>query len=108
MDVQVEPCAASEDGISLRFKSAGGEARRVREVPYESEAGLAGRWRVFAVAEDETTRETDAIAIAVEDSSDGTVWLVIGGSGGLRLEHIGSDSIVREPYLVMSIRSELT
>lgn len=96
--VDVEPGAASEDGVSLRFKVAG-EERVARVVPYESEDGVDGRWRVFAVEGDE---RGDARAVLVEDSSDGVAWLVVGGAHGLLLEHVDTGAIAREPYLVLS------
>jgi hypothetical protein len=101
VEVHVEPCAASEDGLELRFKAAG-PRRPVATIPYESEAGLSGTWSVTAVSEDDTVSSSDAFAVLVEDSSDGTAWLIVGGSGGLLLEHAGSGARVREAYLVLS------
>jgi hypothetical protein len=107
IDVQLEPCAAAPDGLTLRFKCAG-ETRPVYEVPYESEDGLAGTWRVFAVAtDDEGAPGAPAVAVTVEDSSDGTAWLVVGGAAGLRLEHLATGAIAREPYLVLAIGTAL-
>jgi hypothetical protein len=107
VEVNVEPCAASEDGVRLRFKTAGQAPRDVSTIPYESEAGLAGRWRVTAVNEDETAAAVRAFAVLVEDSSDGTAWLIAGGSGGLLLEHAETGDRVREAYLVLSRTSDL-
>ena len=105
--MQVEPGAAAADGIGLRFKRAG-EARPVRLVPYESEEGLGGTWRVFALAsDDEGAERVTALATPVEDSSDGTAWLVVGGAAGLLLEHTATGVIAREPYLLLAIGSEL-
>jgi hypothetical protein len=101
VEVRVEPCAASEDGVELRFKAAGAR-RPVTTLPYESEAGLAGTWRVTAVDADDSVPHGEAFAVLVEDSSDGTAWLIVGGSGGLLLEHAESGERVREPYLVLS------
>ncbi len=100
VDVQLEPCAAAEDGLSLRFKAAG-EARAVTEVPYESEDGIGGRWRVFAIARDAEVSIAPASAVLVEDSSDGVAGLVVGGAAGLRLVH-PSGAVAREAYLLLS------
>jgi len=101
VQVDVEPGPASEDGVSLRFKRAGDD-RAVREIPYESEEGVDGRWTVLA-AEDAGASETrEARAVLVDDSSDGVAWLVFGGRHGLVLEHVGTGARVREPYLVLS------
>jgi hypothetical protein len=107
IDVQVDPCAAAADGIGLRFKGAG-DVRPVHEVPYESEEGLAGIWRIHAVAsDDDDSPRAAAVAVPVEDSSDGTAWLIVGGAAGLRLEHAETGTIAREPYLVLAIGTEL-
>jgi hypothetical protein len=106
VDVHLEPCAAAEDGLSLRFKTAGEAARSVSEVPYESEDGVDGRWRVFAIDRDEAPSIAPATAVQVEDSSDGVAWLVVGGAAGLRLTHPGG-AVAREPYLLLSKTSEL-
>ena len=104
--VDVEPCAASEDGVTLRFKRVAGEpARGVKRVRYESEAGLDGWWRVQgegAGAEDE-----GAVCALVEDSSEGTVRLLRGGSRGLRLVHEETGTVAREAYLVLSVGAEV-
>jgi hypothetical protein len=107
VEVNVEPCVASEDGVRLRFKAAG-PPRDVSTIPYESEVGLAGRWRVTAVNDDDTVAAASAFAVLVEDSSDGTAWLIAGGSGGLLLEHTETHERVREAYLVLSRASDLT
>jgi hypothetical protein len=101
VEVHVEPCAASEDGVELRFKSAGAR-RPVATLPYESEAGVSGTWRVTAVDADDSVSQSEAFAVLVEDSSDGTAWLIVGGNGGLLLEQTESGVRVREPYLVLS------
>ena len=106
VDVTLAACAVAEDGLTLRFKSAG-PARRVSELAYESEDGLSGRWRVAAVDADGAIDAPDALAVPVEDSSDGTVWLIAGGTGGLRLEHVETGTLAREPYLVLSIATAL-
>jgi hypothetical protein len=99
--VEVEPGPAHEDGLSLRFKRAGDE-RAVRELPYESEDGLAGRWRAFATDDPEGEDRRAAHAYLVEDSSDGVAWLIVGGRHGVVLEHVESGARAREPYLVLS------
>lgn len=101
VDVDVEPGPASPDGVTLRFKRAG-EPRIVRTLPYESEDGLAGVWRVFATDDPEGAQRTDARAMLVEDSSDGLAWLIAGGAHGLVLEHVETNVVVREPYLMLS------
>jgi len=106
VDVALAPCTVAEDGLTLRFKTAGPE-RRVSEIAYESEDGLGGRWRIASVDADEAIVLHDAMAVAVEDSSDGTAWLIAGGNGGLRLEHVETGAVVREPYLVLSIATAL-
>jgi hypothetical protein len=106
IDVALGACAVAEDGLTLRFKCAG-PARRVTEVAYESEDGEGGRWRVVAVDADEAIAAQDVTAVPVEDSSDGTVWLIVGGSGGLRLEHVETGTVAREPYLVLAITTTL-
>ena len=101
VSVDVEAGPACEDGLSLRFKVAG-EERVVRELPYESEQGLDGRWRVFAAHDAEATQRGDARVVLVDDSSDGVAWLVIGGAHGLVLEHIETGAVSREAYLLLS------
>ncbi len=101
VSVDVEPGPASEDGVSLRFKLAG-DARIVREIAYESEDGVGGRWRVFAAGDPDGSERSDARAMLVEDSSDGVAWLVVGGAHGLVLEHIETGATVREAYLVLA------
>jgi hypothetical protein len=103
VEVDVEPGPASEDGLTMRWKRApGGDERAPADLPYESEAGLAGRWRAHAADDAEAEALRPARAYLVEDSSDGTAWLVVGGPHGLLLEHIGTGTRVREPYLVLS------
>jgi len=43
--------------------------------------------------------------VLVEDSSDGTAWLIAGGAHGLVLDHVETGARVREPYLVLSKRA---
>jgi hypothetical protein len=57
--------------------------------------------------EDEQESKSHALAVLVEDSSDGTAWLVVGGSGGLLLEHAETGARVREPYLLLARTTEL-
>lgn len=87
-----------QQGISMRWKLAGAVSD-LHEVDYESEEGVAGTWRVFAID------EHDARAVAqcahVEDSSDGVVLLVFGGRAGLLLEH-ESGAHERQPYLLLA------
>jgi hypothetical protein len=100
VSIDVEPGPASADGVSLRFKQAG-DPRTVSELPYESEDGLEGTWRVWAVdGADEAGR--DATAVLVDDSSDGVAWLIVGGRHGLVLEHAATRERRREPYLLLS------
>lgn len=97
VEVDVEPGPASESGVSLRFKQID-ELREVHQVDYETVDGLAGRFAVVGCDED---REIAARGAHVEDSSDGVVWLVVGGTHGLLLRH-DSGVEAREPYLVLS------
>jgi hypothetical protein len=101
IEIEVEAGAASADGVSLRFKCAGAP-RAARVIPYESEDGLGGTWRVFAANDEEGTDLSPATAVQVEDSSDGLAWLVAGGRHGLVLEHEASGARVREAYLLLS------
>jgi hypothetical protein len=105
VSVDVEPGPASEDGVSLRFKRVAGAApRSLDAIPYESEAGLDGRWRIVGASDAEASATTPARAFLVEDSSDGTAWLIVGGAHGLLLAHEETGLQVREPYLVLSRR----
>lgn len=85
------------DDNVMRWKQAD-ELRDVSEVEYETEDGLSGRFAVFA-------RDGEALSAAraahVEDSSDGIVWLIVGGRDGLLLRH-ESGVEVREPYLLLT------
>jgi len=106
VSVEVEPGPASEDGVSLRFKRvASGEARAIADVRYESEGGLLGRWQVVAADDAEGTVTRPAEAVLVEDSSDGSAWLIAGGAHGLVLTHEASGVVVREAYLLVSARA---
>ena len=102
IDVHVSPCAASEDGVSMRFKRAG-DPRPLTELAYESEEGKDGLWRIFAVGDDDAHDGPPALAVPVEDSSDGIAWLIVGGAAGLRLEHVETSAIERQPYLLLAI-----
>lgn len=109
--VEIEPGGVCEDGLSMRFKRADGEApRKVAWVEYESEAGVEGRWRVLRVdvleGEGSEGRE-GAEAVRVDDSSDGTVWLVTGGRQGLLLVHEASGARERVGYLLLSLRTAM-
>lgn len=106
--VDVEPGPAHEDGISLRFKrTEGGIERAVAWVRYESEGGVEGRWSVFTAQTAEGPHTQGATAVPVDDSSDGSVWLVKGGAHALVLVHEASGATERVPYLVLSIRTEM-
>jgi hypothetical protein len=104
--VDVEAGPASEDGVSLRFKRvAGADERAPEALRYESEQGLDGRWRVLATDDPDGVTTRPVRALLVEDSSDGSAWLIVGGMHGLVLEHEESGTRVREPYLVLSKRT---
>lgn len=106
--VDVEPGPAHEDGVSMRFKrSAGGASRAVAWVRYESEAGLDGRWRVATAETPDGPHAPGALATQVDDSSDGSVWLVTGGRHGLALTHDGTGATERAPYLALSLTTEM-
>lgn len=108
VEVEVDPGEADPDGISLRFKrAAGGEAREITWVSYESESGLDGRWTVFHADREDGPHGMGARATQVEDSSDGAVWLVSGGRQGLVLRHDARGDEERVPYLVLSLRTPL-
>lgn len=98
VEVDVEPGPASDEGVSLRFKQID-ELREVSEVDYETLDGISGRFAVLGCGDGE--QPIPARAAHVEDSSDGVVWLVVGGSHGLLLRHPGG-ATAREPYLVLS------
>jgi hypothetical protein len=105
LDVQLEPCVAAPGGLTLRFKVSPGapEISDVTVLPYESEAGLSGAWRVAGVdTDDDDAPPVAARAALVEDSSDGTAWLVVGGEAGLRLTHEATGVVAREAYLVLA------
>jgi hypothetical protein len=84
----------TEDGSTLRFKCAGPQ-RAIERVPYETEDGTSGMWRV-----------KDAICVLVDDSSDGVAWLIT-APGGLSLEHEETGARVQEPYLLLSRHTDL-
>jgi hypothetical protein len=89
----------TEDGSTLRFKCAG-PSRTIERVPYETEDGTAGMWRVTASSGE------PASCVLVDDSSDGVAWLISGAEGVL-LVHEESGARVREPYLLLSRTTEL-
>jgi hypothetical protein len=108
IDVDVEPGPTHEDGVSLRFKrSAGAETRAITWVQYESEDGLDGRWSVRGADSPEGPHTRMATATQVDDSSDGTAWLIAGGRHGLVLTHEDTGAVERAPYLVLSLRTAL-
>ena len=55
----------------------------VLTIPYETEDGVGGTWRVYAVTDDESDARAPALAVQVDDSSDGTAWLIVGGAAGV-------------------------
>jgi hypothetical protein len=102
VEVYVEPCAAATDGREQRFRRVPGTAEReVRRVRYEAEDGTEGMWAVVAVDDEAAGAVRPARAYTVEDSSEGTVWLVVGGLHGLRLEHEDTGVTASEPYLLL-------
>lgn len=108
IEVEVDPGPADEEGVSLRFKRAGGgEAREITWVEYESDEGLEGRWAVSRADSLDGADVPGAQAFHVDDSSDGTVWLIVGGRQGLTLRHEETGALCRAPYLVLSIRTAL-
>ena len=101
VEVAVEPGRASPGGVSLRFKMAGA-TKSIARLTYESETGTAGWWQVVAIDDDAGLLRSAARAVLVEDSSDGTVLLIVGGAQGLELQHEQSGECVREAYLVLA------
>ncbi|MDB4931313.1 MAG: hypothetical protein JWM10_3797 [Myxococcaceae bacterium] len=106
IEVDVEPGPAHEDGLSMRFKRAG-EARPVRALTHESEAGLDGWWTVRATDRADAAETREAVAVQVDDSSDGLCWLVAGGAHGLVLTHRERGATERVPYLLLSLRTAM-
>ncbi len=104
--VDVEPGPASEDGVSMRWRCAA-PVRAVTAIAYESDDGVAGIWRVHGVDDPNGLARTAARAALVEDSSDGIVWLIFGGTHGIVLEH-GSGARERQPYLLLSGTTDIT
>ena len=104
VQVEVEPGEAAPEGVSLRFKAAQAGAARaaVRRIRYEAEDGTAGFWRIAAL-DAAGAPSGPARAVRVEDSSEGTTCLVVGGPQGLLLEHETSDARERVPYLVLAV-----
>ena len=108
IEVDVEPGPAHEDGVSLRFKrTAGGVTRAITWVSYESDDGLDGRWSVLTAHTPDEPFTPGATAAQVDDSSDGTVWLITGGAHGLALRHDDTGATARAPYLALSLRTPL-
>jgi len=106
--VEVDAGPAHDEGLSLRFKRAGdAPARAVAWVDYASDAGLEGRWRLFTADTPDGEGSPGAAAALVEDSSDGTVWLVTGGRHGVILVHEATGARERAPYLAVSQRTPL-
>ncbi len=105
--IDVEPGEGCEDGVVLRFRAAGPEGE-VTSLPYESEDGLGGEWRVHAVDDAAGEARRPARAALVEDSSDGIAWLVAGGTHGLLLVHVATGRELREPYLLLARTTPLT
>lgn len=99
--VDVDEGPATGDGLSLRFKVVEGP-REVATVPYESEAGVGGDWRVEATDDVDGVVRRGALAARVDDSSDGVAWLVYGGRQGLVLTHAESRAVERVPYLLLA------
>jgi hypothetical protein len=104
VDVFVEPRACAQDGLVLRFISAGEAARPIEAVRYTSEDGRAGVWRVWAALDADATRREGARAVLV-DRPEGQLMLVEGGTHGLLLEPeeapSSSDDVVRVAYLLL-------
>ena len=86
-------------GISMRWKRAG-EPRDLHELDYESEDGVGGTWRAFALDDDDGA-PSGAHSGEGDDSSDGVVLLVFGGRAGLLLAH-ETGVTERAPYLLLS------
>lgn len=115
--VDVEPCAAVPDGISLRFMCAHAKQveRLVAQVFYENDDGVEGWWELFSLDEPEANRgsveraqqqQKYAKMQIVQDSGAGTVRLIYGGKYGLALRLCHSsdspesvDSAESEPVL---------
>jgi hypothetical protein len=108
IDLEVAAEEGLDEEVSLRFKAVEG-ARPIRRV-WLDEGG--GDW--FALqAVGEPLVETPAgadpgvRAVPVEDSSDGTALLIVGGSFGLRLVAEKTGKERREPYLLLSLRARV-
>jgi hypothetical protein len=71
-----------------RVFATSGDARMASQVEATSPAGISSWWDVTGV--DEGGAFIPAQVIRVDDSSDGTAWLVYGGLWGLRLKKPGS------------------
>ncbi len=100
IEVNVEECEGIDAAVCLRFKKADVTTRTIVKLWYENESGQEGEWSVSAA--DATSKSVGpATAYRVEDSSDGVVWLVVGGSGGLLLTHASGDT-ERVAYLVLA------
>lgn len=79
-------CATDE-----RVFSTSGEKRAVKRLHLDSPLTRPASWCDVAAVEAGGAFGT-AFAQRVEDSSDGTAWLVFGGAWGLRLKTSGNDS----------------
>lgn len=77
-------CATDE-----RVFSNSGPVQTVHQIEARSPSGLETWWDVTGVEENGVF--IPAQAVRVEDSSDGTAWLVFGGAWGLRFKPIASD-----------------
>lgn len=99
LTVQVEEHDALPDGCSKRFRATD-EGRPVTRVSYESEAGVGGAWDVQGVNADGST--FTPTVYPVDDSSEGTSMLVVGGDHGLRLTSQETNDVVAEPYLLLA------
>ncbi len=100
IEVEVEPCAGCEDGLSLRFKRAGDDLD-IDAIRYESERGLDGVWTVRAADSLDGSQTSRVCASLVDDSSEGVVWLIVGGRYGLVLTHEHGE-VERVPYLALT------
>jgi hypothetical protein len=107
VEVDVEPSEAHEDGVSMRFKrTVERTSGPVAWVCYESETGVEGRWRTASLGAEGVQHGT-VMGYEVEDSSDGVVRLIVGGTHGLVLTHEQTGTREVVPYLVLSTRSEV-
>ncbi len=99
--IDVEPGPAHADGISLRFRATA-SSRVLSRVWYESLDGVEGWWSVQAIDDAAGALARDAIAVTVDDSSEGVSLLVAGGRHGLRMTHETGSHTVFEAYLLLA------